>query len=555
VIRRRAVILPAVLFVLVLVALLSAMFSFRVNADLASQQAIAYRLQTRLAAEAGIERVRMMIRDQRFEFDTWYNNPDELHRIIVWSEVEDDATIGTNEEFNDDSLMTYRFSIVADDPTDAEEFVRFGITDESSKLNLNVATGAQLLELVTAAADGDEEIIPQLIVDAILDWRDEDAQPRGEAGDTEDLYYQDLPRPYRVKNAPFDTVEELLLVKGVTGRLLYGEDFNRTGILEPNEKDGDYTFPLDNEDDILNQGMYPYLTVRSYETNVANDNRPRTYLLGPEEEVRAALELEFPGETQLIDFIVSATRPNNAKGGTPEQPDNTENGGQDNSQEPEDGENEDTNPENGEEEDAPDEDTRQEGETEAEDDGSNGGESDDEAYVNRPIRSPATLLFSRQIGSLLEESPVTSEHLPVLTDRFTVVAPDRQKIVGLINVNTAPRQVLALLPELTSEQVAAILEARRSVTDEDRLTTAWLVTDGVLDIETYDEIAPLITARGQQFMVESLGYADHIGMVTRLEVVLDLVGPIPQTIHYRDLTRIGGHFPIREADLDNVRIR
>jgi len=56
-------------------------------------------------------------------------------------------------------------------------------------------------------------------------------------------------------------------------------------------------------------------------------------------------------------------------------------------------------------------------------------------------------------------------------------------------------------------------------------------------------------------MVESLGYADHIGMVTRLEVVLDLIGPIPQTTYYRDVTQIGGHFPIREEDLDNVRIR
>ena len=129
---RRGVILPAVLFVLVLVALLAAMFSFRVNADLAAQQAIAYRLQTRLAAEAGIERVRVLLRDQRFAQSLWYDNPDELHRIIIWSEAEDDATIGTNEEFNDGSLMTYRFSIVADDPTDVEEFVRFGITVESS---------------------------------------------------------------------------------------------------------------------------------------------------------------------------------------------------------------------------------------------------------------------------------------------------------------------------------------------------------------------------------------------------------------------------------------
>lgn len=553
--QRRGVILPAVLFILVLVALMSAMFAFRVNADLASQQAIAYRFQTRLAAEAGIERVRMLLRDHRYEFQSWYNNPEELNRIVVWGEAEDDTTIGTNKEFDQDNLMTYRFSIVADDPTDDEDFVRFGITDESSKLNLNVANAEQLLALVTAAANGDDQIVPLQIVDAILDWRDADSDPRGEADDTEGLYYSQLPTPYKVKNGPFDTVEELLLVKGMTGRLLYGEDYNQNGILDPNERDGDYTFPDDNQDDFLNQGMYPYLTVRSYETNVSNDNRPRTYLFGPEDDLRAALEDAFPGETELIDFVISAARANSANAAPAPPANNTENAGQDNSQDAENAGDGDANTENSQDQQGQGDQQPQEGETGGQDTGSNGGESNGEQNANRPIRSPATLLFSRQIGSLLSESPVKAEQLPVLMDRFTVVPPSQKKVVGLIDVNTAPRQVLLLVPGLKADQVDAILEARQHLTDEERLTTAWLVTNGVLDNETYDDVAPLITARGQQFTVESLGYADHIGMVTRLEVVLDMVGPIPQTVHYRDMTRIGGHFPIRKEDLQHVRVR
>ncbi len=47
---RRGLILPVVLLVLLLLGLLCAMFAFRVNADLAATQAVAYRLQTRLAA-------------------------------------------------------------------------------------------------------------------------------------------------------------------------------------------------------------------------------------------------------------------------------------------------------------------------------------------------------------------------------------------------------------------------------------------------------------------------------------------------------------------------
>jgi len=552
---RRAVILPAVLFVLLLVGLLSAMFAFRVNADLASQQAVAYRLQTRLAAEAGVERIKLLLRDHRLDQSLWYNNPDELHRIVVWSEAENDTSIGTNEEYTDNNLMVYRFSIVADDPTDAEEFVRFGITDESSKLNLNTATEAQLLVLVTAAVDGDEEIIPQNIVDAILDWRDPDANARGEAGDTEGVYYHNLPKPYRVKNGPFDTVEELLLVKGVTGRILYGEDYNRTGIIEPNEKDGDATFPPDNEDDILNRGLYPYLTVRSYESNTANDNRPRTYLFGDKQALRDALELEFGDEPNIVEFILSAVSANNARQGGAGGPNNPGNAGGNNPQAGGSGPGGDNNAGNGQEGGQGTTDGPEAGETNGPEAGNTGGESDGVEVANRPIRSPATLLLDRRIGNSVTPSPVTEEHLAVLMDRFTAVPPDEQKIVGLINVNTAPRLVLETLPGLTGEQIDGLLEARDRLTDEDRMTPAWLVTEGVLDPVAFDDIAPLITARGQQFMVESLGYADHIGMVTRLEVVLDLMGPIPQTVYYRDVTQIGGHFPIREEDLDNVRIR
>ncbi len=551
--HRRGVILPVVLFVLLLVGLLAAMFSFRVNADLAAHHAVTYRFQTRLAAEAGIERAKLLLRDHRFEQSFWYNNPDELHRIVVWSVQEDESSIGANDEFTDDGTMTYRFSLVADDPTDAEAFVRFGITDESAKLNLNVATEAQLLTLVTAAVVGDDQVIPQDIVDAILDWRDEDAEPRGEAGDTEGIYYKNLQIPYRVKNGPFDSVEELLLVKGMTGRILYGEDYNRTGIIEPNEEDGDLTFPADDEDEILNQGLYPYLTVWSHETNVSLDNRPRVNLLGEQQAVREALELAFPDEPLVVDFIISATRQDGPDAGNNDN--NADNNDGNNPQDGPSGLGDDSNADNGDSSDGDESEGADGDETAGPDDGTKGGESDGDTRGNRPIRSPATLLFDRELGGQLGKSPITAEHLAILMDKFTVVPPDQREIVGLININTAPRRVLETLPAITNEQIDALLEARGGLSDEARVTPAWLIAEGVVDLDTMDEIAPLITGRGQQFMVESLGYADHIGMVTRLEVVLDLVGPLPQTIYYRDVTRIGGHFPIREEDLDNVRIR
>ncbi|UCF34259.1 MAG: hypothetical protein JSV78_02945, partial [Phycisphaerales bacterium] len=59
---RRAVILPLVLVVLLVMGVFTAAFSFRVHADLSSAQAVESRLQTRLAAQAGIEKVKLLLR-------------------------------------------------------------------------------------------------------------------------------------------------------------------------------------------------------------------------------------------------------------------------------------------------------------------------------------------------------------------------------------------------------------------------------------------------------------------------------------------------------------
>ena len=60
-------------------------------------------------------------------------------------------------------------------------------------------------------------------------------------------------------------------------------------------------------------------------------------------------------------------------------------------------------------------------------------------------------------------------------DRFSVVPADQRDIVGLINVNTAPRRVLETLPTITDEQVDALLDTRDGLSDEARMTAAWLI--------------------------------------------------------------------------------
>ncbi|MGB9499672.1 MAG: general secretion pathway protein GspK [Dissulfuribacterales bacterium] len=92
------------------------------------------------------------------------------------------------------------------------------IDNDSGKININQADKG-LLHLMLNGFELDERE-KDVIVDSILDWKDADSNHR--INGAEDQYYQSLPDPYKCRNADFDSIEELLLVKGVTPDIYYG---------------------------------------------------------------------------------------------------------------------------------------------------------------------------------------------------------------------------------------------------------------------------------------------------------------------------------------------
>jgi DNA uptake protein ComE-like DNA-binding protein len=56
------------------------------------------------------------------------------------------------------------------------------------------------------------------------------------------------------------SIQELELIAGVRPELVRGEDWNLNGRLDPNENDGDASWPPDNADGVLNAGWSEYLT-------------------------------------------------------------------------------------------------------------------------------------------------------------------------------------------------------------------------------------------------------------------------------------------------------
>ena len=97
------------------------------------------------------------------------------------------------------------------------------ITDESGKIDLNTlneTSGIILKTLLTNMGVQDENA--DTIVDSILDWKDADDLVRLHGAESD--YYMSLPNPYKAKNANFDTLEELLLVKGMSYEIFFGTE-------------------------------------------------------------------------------------------------------------------------------------------------------------------------------------------------------------------------------------------------------------------------------------------------------------------------------------------
>jgi type II secretory pathway component PulK len=151
----------------------------------------------------------------------------------------------------------------------------FSLIDEGSKLNVNTANTNALSYLPNMTLD---------FADAIADWRSTNGVG------TYALNYSQV--GYTDKNLPFETVDELRLVYGATVDLLAGDDLNRNGVLDANEKSlngGTTSTP----------GLFEYVTVCSREPNFHSDGTSLTNVNTPA-QLRALLQANFPSLASRI---------------------------------------------------------------------------------------------------------------------------------------------------------------------------------------------------------------------------------------------------------------
>ena len=93
-----------------------------------------------------------------------------------------------------------------------EDKIRVSIQDEAGKIDLNTARSELLYGLLKSIDVPEEDRLP--LLQAIFDWRDRDHLVRNDGAEDDD--YQRLEYDYGAKDGPFNSVDELQLVMGMT---------------------------------------------------------------------------------------------------------------------------------------------------------------------------------------------------------------------------------------------------------------------------------------------------------------------------------------------------
>lgn len=531
--QRRGAVILVVLIVVTLLSLGAYSFSELMLIEYEATSLTMRGSQARMFADSGIEMAATLVANRSDpSTDNLYHDPAQFS--IVMQDSEQPRGRG-------------RFSIVVpveNDPTFSR--IRFGLMNESARINLLFAASQEDLELGRDML----MVIPGMtedLADALLDWVDEDEEPRDYGCESE--YYVGLNPPVTMPypGQPLHSLDELLPVRGMSAALLFGEDANRNGLLDSNENDGENP-PFDNADDYLDLGFSAYLTIHSRETNRRLDGSERIYL--NQTDLQGMYdELVEAYDEDSARFIVAwlAFGPSN------------------------------------------DDTILSDTEAASADAGLSADES---AQMAQFAQGVATALFAASAGentvtangldlsggkqytlrsvfdlvdaeveatidgtSQTLKSPWTSDpaamqgYLPDLLDTLTV--SDQETIRGRIDINQARYDVLLSIPGI-DEQLASAISGSSMIgpngepmSDQllSRATVGWLLMEGLTDLTTLRELAPYITTRGDVYSGQVIGHFDAGGPQVRMDVTVDASEYPARILFCRDLSYLGPAYP------------
>jgi DNA uptake protein ComE-like DNA-binding protein len=519
--ERRGVLLLVVLVVVALMAIANLSYFDWTFAERKAADASVRREQGYHAAESAVEMLRVYLSEDALTIDQdggWYENPARFRAVLV----------------ADNPAAELRVRAAAVAPrwgTYQQEGARFGLEDDSGRLNLNTLLvtdtreeGAARMQLMALPG------MTESIADAILDWMDEDDEIRSLGAERE--YYSTLATPILPMNGPFTTLEQLLLVKGVTPELLWGLDQDRNHEVSPAEAAG-VVLPVDNSTGELSGGWASMLTLYSAEANVQPDGTPKINVNGDDLQTLHS-QIESVLGSDAANFIVAYRQ------GGPEEDESAT------------GEAEEGEDEQPEEEQTPGEGQGPGADLQIQEKSASAITIDFNAPAAEAITDPLDLVGvkvrvveSGQLEPSIVNSPWQQGDTSINQMVSTLTPTDATSIPGRVNVNQAPRAVLMGLPGMppnVPDMIIANRDPAAGSTRPERLNAVWLMTEGYLQLEEMKALAPYVTGQGAVYRTQVVGGYEAGGPIRRLEVVLDATTLPPRVVMRRDLSPLGAGF-------------
>jgi DNA uptake protein ComE-like DNA-binding protein len=122
----------------------------------------------------------------------------------------------------------------------------------------------------------------------------------------------------------------------------------------------------------------------------------------------------------------------------------------------------------------------------------------------------------------------------------TASTPRTKKTIGLVNINTAPAQVLQCLPGMTSDLAQNIVSGRATASITP-FTTTWL--SQVAGQGTATLLAPYITGVSYQYSADIVAVSGDGRAFKRVRIVIDTRAQPASIIYRKDLTSLGWPLP------------
>jgi DNA uptake protein ComE-like DNA-binding protein len=327
------------------------------------------------------------------------------------------------------------------EPARATAEAEYGICDESARLNLNRADQEMLQKLPGLDAR---------LAAAIVSLREGDKR--------------------------IEEIEDLLLIEILEPDVLYGEDQNENGILDLGEDDGDESWPPDDADGRLDTGLAALLTCNSAVRNVTNEGAKRVNInKADEQQLRNALpdisedqaysiveqrkKGQFESVAGLLDVMLTK-KPDEKESG--EQKDTGQQDGRSGNQQ--------SGPPPGEKK-------------------QDSGQQKSDSASKKESEAETT-----------DEKAFNVDEFKAVADLVTIT--DDEILPGLVNVNTAPAEVLACLPGVDRATALAIVNRRNAAPFE---SVADLLDVEGMNADAFKQLCNLIAVRSDVFSVRAFG--------------------------------------------------